>query len=274
MDEKGILPVLVGGLGNQMFIITASFILSKVKRCPLYISKTHTHNNPHNIFQIDYKKNIFKYFGTHLDSSEDELLSIAKKEKYVQFSPQGFYPWKPEDCNPGSIMSSYFQYYPPFAPFEKEIRSLYLQGLADFLPSIQNQKTTAFLHIRRGDYVLIPHVHYNQPISYYEKGVELLLKKNSSIHQFLVFSDDIEWVKQQPFFLSNSLFTFIDEPHELKSLALMSQCKGGAVCANSTFSWWGAFLGAYEERNPVIVPKKWICDPVYELFPPEWIVLD
>jgi hypothetical protein len=52
----------------------------------------------------------------------------------------------------------------------------------------------------------------------------------------------------------------------------MSLCNSAAICANSTFSWWGAFLGAYEMRNPVIVPKKWINEPYAEnLIPEEWI---
>jgi hypothetical protein len=57
----------------------------------------------------------------------------------------------------------------------------------------------------------------------------------------------------------------------------MSLCKGGAICANSSFSWWGAFLGSYSERNPVIIPKRWIknnsSDPI-DMFPSEWIQLE
>ena len=55
----------------------------------------------------------------------------------------------------------------------------------------------------------------------------------------------------------------------------MSLCKGGAICSNSTFCWWGAFLGTYEKRNPVFVPKKWISvkDDMSNLFPSEWIII-
>jgi hypothetical protein len=269
MEEKGIFPVLVGGLGNQMFIMTAAYVISRHKGCPLYITKNHNHHNQHNILQIDYKQNIFKYFGKHLPISESEFF---EKVYYTPFQPSGFQPWDPNDCPEGSYLASYFQYYPPFAKFEEEIRYLYKKGLEEFTTYLS--ETTAFVHIRRGDYLKISHIHFVQPISYYEKGVALLLQENPDITKILVFSDDIEWVKQQPFFQSNPLFTFVDEPHEIKALALMSQCRGGAVCANSTFSWWGAFLGAYEMRNPVIVPKRWISEPIYDLFPPEWIVLE
>lgn len=269
MDEKGIFPVLVGGLGNQMFIMTAGYIISRRKGCPLYLTQNHNHYNQHNILQIDYKKTIFKFFGKHLEMSESEF---REKNQYTECKMGGFHPWDPNTIQAGSYLNSYFQYYPPFAPFEEEIRYLYKKGLEEFITPLNT--LSAFVHIRRGDYLANPNFHFIQPISYYEKGVELLLNQNPDIQHILVFSDDIEWVKQQPFFHGNSLFTFIDEQHELKALALMSQCKGGAVCANSTFSWWGAFLGAYEMRNPVIVPKRWINEPVYDLFPSEWIQLE
>jgi hypothetical protein len=271
MDEKGVFPQLVGGLGNQMFILAAGYVVSRHKACPLYLTKTHTHVNPHNTFDIDYKKTIFQQFGIHLDKTENEFLKEA--QDYVKYNPgNGFRPWNPSSCQPGTILNSYYQYYPPFAPYEEEIRYLYKKGLEEFTTYLDY--TAAFVHIRRGDYLKISHVHFVQPISYYEKGVRFLLEENPDITKILVFSDDIEWVKQQPFFQEHPLVTFIDEPHELKALALMSQCRGGAVCANSTFSWWGAFLGAYEMRNPVFVPKRWISDPIYELFPLEWHVLD
>jgi hypothetical protein len=271
MDVKGVFPALVGGLGNQMFILAAAYIISRRKGCPLYLTKNHNHHNQHNTLQLDYKKSIFQHFGTHLDMTESEFISQAN---YKEFKPSGFHPWVPDNCETGSVLKSYFQYYPPLAPFEDELRSLFKNGLQEFTPQKNIQTPTAFVHIRRGDYLAISHIHFVQPISYYEKGVALLLKENPDITEILVFSDDIEWVKQQQFFRGNSLFTFIDEPNELKALALMSQCKGGAVCANSTFSWWGAFLGAYEMRKPVIVPKRWISEPVYDLFPPEWIQLE
>ena len=54
----------------------------------------------------------------------------------------------------------------------------------------------------------------------------------------------------------------------------MSKCHAGAICANSSFSWWGAFLGAYEKRNLVFIPRDWIRNCKVDcLFPDEWIKL-
>ena len=66
----------------------------------------------------------------------------------------------------------------------------------------------------------------------------------------------------------------IESIDELYCLAFMSLCLGGAICANSTFSWWGAFLGTYGKRNPIFVPRLW--SKVYNtngLYPDEWIKL-
>jgi hypothetical protein len=78
---------------------------------------------------------------------------------------------------------------------------------------------------------------------------------------------------QQDIFKNLPHKIFMDEPNECKSLALMTLCHGGFICANSTFSWWGAFLGAHAQRQPVIAPKDWFKDEVVQLFPKEWIVL-
>jgi len=53
----------------------------------------------------------------------------------------------------------------------------------------------------------------------------------------------------------------------------MSLCEKGAICANSTFSYWGAMLGAHSSGNTVIVPKDWCKDPPICLFPDEWLIV-
>ena len=132
--------------------------------------------------------------------------------------------------------------------------------------------TSIFLHIRRGDYLIHSDRHTILPISYYEEGLKRF--DVSSLSNIFVFSDDIKWAKQQPLLNENPKVIFIDNDDELLTLAFMAMCKKGAICANSSFSWWGAFLGAYESRNPVYVSNKWISG--YSnilLFPEEWNIL-
>ncbi len=166
--------------------------------------------------------------------------------------------------------------------FKKEVRDT----CKEFLDSIEGDKI--FMHVRRGDYVNHPDQHPPLPITYYEEAY-----KNFDEPTVLVFSDDLEWVKQQKFFQGdnflisefnlrydhlsdnidgqgNSLIPFYD-------LYMMTQCNG-AVIANSSMSWWGAWL---QENTtlPIVAPTPWFgttalqnIDPK-DLVPNDWIKL-
>jgi hypothetical protein len=272
--QKGIYPVLVGGLGNQMFILSAGYMASQCAKCPLYLSKKQKADNPHNIHKIDYYKTIFRSFGTHIDKEEESLIHELNARGYHRNNQKGFSVYNPHHFGPGTIMESYYQYYPPIEEFESELRQKFLEGISEFreeVKGIYNFEKAAFLHIRRGDYLRNPYYHFIQGIEYYEKAVQMLREKQE-IQKIYIFSDDIPWVKSQSFF-QNDIFEIIEESHELKTLAIMTLCTEGAICGNSTFSWWGAFLGTHEKRNTVIVPKGWINDNVVCLFPSSWIII-
>lgn len=260
------------GLGNQMFIVVAGHITSKYLNIPYYIFKSNPFENPHNKELNDYNESVFKYFGTHLDIYMDDEKFINSLN-YNKFIHAPFSPWSPTDIKPCTHMDGYFQYYPPIVNYENEIRTLFLNGLDKHRSSITRPPlNSAFLHIRRGDYLKNPTYHYIQSLEYYKQATDELLQKNTNISTIYVISDDIEWVKQTDFFKS-SIYTIYESSDELDTLAFMTLCEGGAICANSTFSWWGAFLGAYAHRNPVFVPHKWIREPNVCLFPSEWYII-
>ena len=200
----------------------------------------------------------------HLTVSQDDSVFVESLN-YARYSPEGFSAWNPAGVEPGTVLQSYFQYYPAIRPYEDELRALFLRGLQQYMPT-RDYSTTAFLHIRRGDYLQKPDFHYIQPLEYYMKAVALL----PSVSKILVVSDDIAWVESQEYW-KDAKFEIYRSRNELETLAVMSQCKAGAICANSTFSWWGAFLGAHSVRQPVIVPAKWIALPIVSLFPEGWI---
>lgn len=276
----GILPVVMGGLGNQMFIIAAAFVTGKQTGIPVYLLENSIENNKHNSLKQNYNDTIFKPMGIRLPlvGKTSEFAQFVKHFGYVEHSQHGFQPWRPEDVPSGSIMSSYYQFYPALAPFETELREAFLQGLQPYLQAFKGRDLSkcAFLHIRRGDYLENPGIHYIQQTDYYKSCVLQLLEKVGfqGLQTIYVVSDDMDWVRVQPFF-QNSLFTPYDSKDELMTLALMSLCKAGAICANSTFSWWGAFLGAHGLRAPVLIPERWIGGdslPV-ALFPEEWSIV-
>jgi len=274
--EKGIIPIVMGGLGNQMFIIASAFVVSKTNNYQLYIFKNTIDNNQHNIHKIDYNSTIFKEFGTHINESFRNIPNIDDFKDYQKHSlhinNNAFDEWNPSEVKKGTLMNRYYQYYPNISLYENDLRVLFVKGLINFTQQFQVEPDScAFIHVRRGDYLSVSHIHYVQPISYYKYCIEQLLEMNKKVKRIYVLSDDIDWVKKQDIFLQNN-FHIIENLNELESIALMSLCKGGAICANSTFSWWGAFLGAFEVRNPIFIPKKWInTHSDLHLFPSEWI---
>ena len=112
-------------------------------------------------------------------------------------------------------------------------------------PTIQN---TVFLHIRGGDYVN-HHLHDVNLDNYYKKAISLFPKGT----EFSVFTNDREYALTKSY-LKDIHYTFIESENEVDDLYLMSKCKGG-ICANSSFSWWGAYLNSSRQ---LVLPSKWI----------------
>ena len=276
--EPGILPLRMGGLGNQLFIVAAGYAASKSTGLPLYLPVLNKERNKHNTLGLNYNETVFKYLGIQLSAEEPAVKGEAFQQGYRYHTYNrisGFAAWDPSTIQPRTLLDSYYQFYPALEPCEEELRTAVLKGLEPVRQELRTRfelDGTAFLHVRRGDYVDIPHIHYNQSMSYYETA---LLALPDLVKRILIFSDDIEWVKQQELFRNTSRFQFVSEDlDEIQSLALMSLCTEGAICANSTFSWWGAFLGAHAKRAPVFVPSRWISDPpIISLFPDTWTVL-
>lgn len=278
LEKDGIVCDLYGGLGNQMFIVAASHVISRTHGCPFVLPTLPTEKNPHNLLGHNYNDTIFSQFGEHIDIPVEHVRTFCMMNGYRYYTNGAFQRWDPMSILPRTFVNSHFQYYPPLAAYEQELRELFVHGIQSYrtriAETVGDLTECAFLHIRRGDYLNHPTIHYNQPLSYYETAVNRLMAEASELpKQILVLSDDSEWVRAQPFFTNNPIYTIVSLDDELETLAYMSLCKAGAICANSTFSWWGAFLGAFGSRNPVIVPSRWICDPIEKLFPDEWIVL-
>lgn len=135
---------------------------------------------------------------------------------------------------------------------------------------------STFLHIRRGDYLnskfvaLNETTYYQDALSYIESE-ETLTKEN---HYLYVFSDDIIWCKKNLSFLSEyKKVVYVNGTKDYEDLFLMSKCTH-AIIANSTFSWWGAYLS---NARIVCAPQyrlKGIKDRDYEiLYPAEWVLI-
>ena len=145
------------------------------------------------------------------------------------------------------------------------------------IDEIRSQKSTASLHIRRGDYVsnkVSNTVHGTCDMDYYMRAATYITERYPET-KFYIFSDDIPWVKEN-LILPDPIY-YVDHNDALanyEDMRLMSLCTHNII-ANSTFSWWGAWLN----RNPaklVIAPKQWFNNSQHEaddIVPETWIRL-
>ena len=133
-------------------------------------------------------------------------------------------------------------------------------------------KAPVALHIRRGDFLRNSGNHHNLELEWYAKALD---KINLEGRQVAIFSDDPAWCKQQELFSDDDKFLISEGNSHYTDLAMMSLCTGHII-ANSTFSWWGAWLADSKE---VIAPKKWFGPDnahldTKDLYPDHWEVLE
>jgi hypothetical protein len=161
--------------------------------------------------------------------------------------------------------------------FKKEILNPCLEVIGDL-------KDPIFIHVRRGDYVNQPESHPVCPLSYYESALKYFNEESP----IFVFSDDLEWCREhftdERYLISteNVSYNHLSDTNDGKvksfvpyyDLCLMSLCSGGII-ANSSLSWWGAWLQK-RSNNIIVAPKKWFGEKysdfnMSDLFPSNWI---
>jgi hypothetical protein len=134
--------------------------------------------------------------------------------------------------------------------------------------------TAVSLHVRRGDYATNPRVIYEYgtcSVAYYRAAMKHVETAAGKPVTYFVFSDDIAWVKENLPVGADTVF--IDDPtiSDVESMMLMSQCTHNII-ANSSFSWWGAWLNQHLEKL-VVAPTPWFehqpTDP--DLIPVDWV---
>ncbi len=122
------------------------------------------------------------------------------------------------------------------------------------------------VHVRRGDYLRpgMPPPLRPCPLSYFEEALRLVLAEDRDTH-LLVFSDDIGWCRRN---LRLSDAIYVEGNPDWLDLTLMTRCEHH-VCANSTFSWWGAFLS--EDPSPIFPWFKGTDSEIFQrIHPAHW----
>lgn len=287
---------LIGGLGNQMFQYAMGRAVAYKRNdiLKLDISEFSNHNlrkyalSPFQIQEsfaldndiqntlkkplnkipwrlVEHLQFFFPYYSrSHFfEQSFKYDFNVFKARKNVIFS--GY--WQSE---------KYFKHIANIIHKDFQLRDMPDEYTSKIANSFQDCNSVS-IHVRRGDYVtnqVTAQHHGLCSVDYYSKAIHFLLK-NTDNPLFFIFSDDINWVKDN-----------LNVPNKVKyihhnglqrdylDLWLMSRCKHNII-ANSSFSWWGAWLNDNPEKI-VIAPQKWFNDPnidTSDLIPDAWIRL-
>ena len=245
---KKIGVAIYGGLGNQMFQYASALGIAK-------------HHNANLFLDLSWFKVADKLANTTPRKFALEVFNIYHEENSALFSQKSTSIF-------GRCKRKIVRVFP--ALFAKEAIYNEQQFSGD------NADANAIcVHIRRGDYVtntVASETHGVCDIEYYQDGIQQIAKNLSQPHCF-IFSDDIEWARAN--LLTNIPMTFVDfnGPNEAhQDLWLMAACKH-FVIANSSLSWWGAYLGRHPGKQ-VIAPKHWFRDKALntsDLYLADWI---
>lgn len=286
--------ILNGGLGNQMFQFAAAKALSlrlgTNLKLDLYALNKHTTGTKReyelDIFDVNTqftsrcknkllikghpivkknKKFVLKYFGCFLDGS-----AIVYVPEFEQLG--------------GNItLHGYFQNPKYFGGYEEVIKTDFtfrypLDTRNKELSKKIRESNSVSIHIRRGDYLTNEQARNNFAtcsLEYYQIAIEYILQRVDNA-QFYIFSDDIDWAKNNLSF-ANNLVEYVDwnnNKESYKDMQLMSICKHNII-ANSSFSWWGAWLNNYKSKI-VIAPNQWFNKEernkdLLHFYPSDWI---
>ena len=288
-----IIANIIGGLGNQMFQYATARALSKKLDQPLLLDTSDFDGYQlHNGFELDQIFDIAPKLASVSDLrnllgwqaspiirkaiSKKKFLFLRKRELIVE---PYFQFWDElENIPQDAYLLGYWQSEKYFKLIETTIRSdfSFKQKMSSKNQEIADEilKSNAVsIHIRRGDYLLNPaanKVHGLCSLEYYNKAIQYIVErvKNPS---FFVFSDDIDWAKTNLNISYPSVYVSHNQGAEsFNDMRLMSLCNHNII-ANSSFSWWGAWLN----KNPkkfVVAPKRWFNAnlDVSDLLPSEW----
>lgn len=253
----------LGQLGNQMFQYASVLGIARQLGVPFMIPN---HNETINDgLGNKLRIELFEVFKIKPDRI-GFINANNIQEKTFQFDPE----FLNLDKNFNHNLVGYFQTEKYFKISENEVRENF-----DFLDYIKKDcenminviEGSVALHIRRGDYLINSKNHYNLSLDYYQNALDHFDKDR----QVVIFSDDPKWCKEQKIF-SDDRFLVSETKNSRYDLHLMSKCSD-FIIANSTFSWWGAWLA---NTGKVIAPQKWFGPAlehknIQDLYLDKWI---
>ncbi|RPE08157.1 alpha-1,2-fucosyltransferase [Chitinophaga lutea] len=278
---------LAGGIGNQMFQYAFGRYLSVTFGFPLFLDiSLYKFNLSNRTFDL----NIFRLHKDIMLTDQDGVASMSRGRATFYLNEQSFHfndlieRTIRETAAAGKdavyVIIGYWQSERYFETITGAIRNEFRFAEKTGRKFQQLNKrisgeNAVMVNVRRGDY--LEHLDYHGVVSpeYIQRAMALIMQKTDSPH-FFIFSDDIPWCREHIMFYDN--ITLVDEKYydaQFRGyLELMTNCRH-FIIANSTFSWWSAWLAPNKEKI-VIAPEKWFEAPgadTKDLLQEEWIRL-
>jgi hypothetical protein len=288
---------IYGGLGNQMFQYALCASLNKKGKKTRILFSNFFYYNHHNGFnlcrafkiKLPFPLNLlnflllncgFIYKNRFAVSLLRRLIKQYQRTHYIIYKEKKEFVYDAEVFNQESKLfvgiwqgEEYFKDINDYLLHEFSFRIPKDRKNRELIESIKNSNSVS-IHIRRGDYLNSEWEKILGVIkgtNYYINSISYINKRIENPH-FFIFSDDIQWAKDN---LELTRCTYVDHNKGADSyidMYLTSLCKHNII-ANSTFSWWGAWLNQNQGKI-VIMPERWTNqDSCTGLFPSQWVKL-
>ena len=254
----------LGRLGNQMFQYASLRGIAARRGYDFGIppSKFEDEWRSHQLFEVFDLPHLPRQNVKYLDGGN----APVAQEKFFHFDQLLF-----DQCPNDVSLFGFFQSEKYFKHIEESIKEDFtfrehiLEPCKEIAEGFENPVS---LHVRRTDYLTNNANHHNLDLSYYEEAL-----KHFDDRQVIVFSDDPEWCKEQSLFSDDRFLVSESEDNKI-DLCLMTLCTSHII-ANSSFSWWGAWLA---NSQKVIAPSKWFGPnnadkETKDLIPETWTII-
>lgn len=305
MTKKIVVTKFSGGLGNQMFQYAAARAIAHREHAELLFDLSHYNIKTGVNYTIrSFALEQFSIFGKRATVADvwpllirkyrkgkvwylwNKLIASRKRyftEKQFHFDPEVLTLHAPVFLDGWFATEKYVTDIRAVLLKEFTLKRPLSDWAAGYKKAIDNEPASVAVHIRRGDYVKNPETNSFHGVcsnAYYEKAAALIISKYPQAH-FFIFSDEIEWVRANMKFPGR--VTYVSEANDTtpgrdaEEMILISACKH-AIIANSTFSWWGAWLNTNPHKT-VIGPKRWFDGAkknvlTHDVLPASWISLE
>ena len=278
-----------GGLGNQMFQYAFAKAVENKLNCEVLFDYSFFEDvkKCDNVTTREYELNTFGVNCTAATSEDLSKIKMPKgslQKRLPKFFGVNFKREKYARVFNKNMIKPYFYCWEGYFQNEKYFKHLRSELLKDFtlkaplddanlhlLNEIKKSNSVS-LHVRRGDYVTLDYVNKLQgtcTLDYYKSAIKYIAERVENPHFFL-FSDDIEWVIENLKLQHKYTAVNINQGKGYFDLELMKNCKHNII-ANSSFSWWGAWLNQNPEKI-VIAPKNWtVKKEKCDIVPKDWV---